>query len=280
LRIEIKCREARNMSAGLSFFLLQVSLIAVVLVMHTYMGLHIVRRTIIFCDLALAQLAALGALAGIGLGIGYGSPGSYFVSLVAVLLGSLLLAFIRPKNRLIPQEAVIGIVYGLALVASLLLGDKLSGGGAYVTKTLTGSMLWVSWHLVAVTILVYGLLLIFHYRYRYRFIALTEDPYSVRRIWDFFFFATQGIITVLIVPIAGVLLAYSFLMIPSAIAAMFTRGWSRGVLLGWGVGFLASLSGLAASYFLDLPYGPTLVLSLGVFFIFAVIIRSMSAQEA
>ncbi len=168
-------------------------------------------------------------------------------------------------------------MYGLALVASLLLGDKLSGGGAYVTKTLAGAMLWVSWPLVAITTVVYMLLILFHWKFRRQFMALVENPDkgSKTNFWDFLFFVTQGIITVLIIPIAGVLLAYAFLMIPAAIALMFSKGWGPAVLLGWSTGFVACLLGLFASYFFNFPYGPSLVLSLGAFFVFAVIIRTL-----
>ena len=269
------------MSEALSFFSVQIALIAVVLVLHTYLGLHIIRRTLVFSDLVLDQLAALGALVGIGLGVSYGTAGSYLVSLVAVLAGSLLLAVLKPRRHAIPREAVIGILYALALVASLLMADKLSGGDAYVTKTLAGAMLWVTWPLVGVTALAYVVLLLFHYRFRQRFIALVERPGEVarERLWDFLFFGTQGIITVLIVPIAGVLLAYAFLMIPAAIAAMFTRRWAGGVVLGWTVGFAACVAGLCSSYFLDLPYGPTLVLSLGACFVVAVFVRALLPQR-
>jgi zinc/manganese transport system permease protein len=270
------------MNGEFEFFLVQFTLIAVVLVLHTYMGLHIIRRSIIFCDLVLAQQAALGALVGIALGVKYATGGSYLVSLVTVLVGSVLLAVVKPKNRMIPREAVIGIMFALALVASLLLSDKLSGGGAYVTKTLAGSMLWVSWRLVAITVAVYAALIIFHYRFRDRFIGLSEAPHLVehQRWWDFLFFTTQGIITVMIVPIAGVLLAYSFLMIPAAIAGMFSKGWIRAVVLGWVVGLVACVAGLIASYNWNLPYGPSLVLSLGLFFLAAVVVRSVRRQVA
>jgi zinc/manganese transport system permease protein len=270
------------MTEELSFFSLQITLVAVVLVLHTYMGLHVIRRTIVFCDLVLAQLAAFGALVGIGLGIRYATTGSYLVSLIMVLVGSVLLALLNPRNRSIPREAVIGIMYALALVASLLLGDKLSGGEAHVTKTLAGSMLWANWTLVWITALVYALLLLFHFRFRQKFIGLTEHPETLQnqRLWDFLFFATQGIIAVLIVPIAGVLLAYSFLMIPAAIAVMFSRGWATGLAIGWTTGFVACVIGILASYFWNLPYGPTLVLSLGIFFLGAVAIQSTRSQSA
>jgi len=263
------------MSEPARFFAAQISLLAVVLVLHTYIGLHVVRRTLIFSDLVLDQLAAFGALVGIGLAIRYGSPGSYLLSLAAVLIGALALAIFKPRSRAIPREAVIGILYAMALVGSLLLGDKLSGGAAYVTKTLAGSLLWVTWPIVGITTAVYVILLVFHFVYRDRFIELAENGGTMKhqRRWDFLFFTTQGIITVLIVPVAGVLLAYAFLMIPAAIAAMFTRRWGPAVLLGWVVGMVACVSGVCLSFFRDLPYGPTLILCLGLTFLLAVGVR-------
>jgi len=267
-------------SETVRFFSVQIALLAVVLVLHTYIGLHIIRRTLIFSDLVLDQLAAFGALVGIGLGIEYGGFQSYLSSTIAVLFGAFLLAFIKPNNKTIPREAVIGIMYALVLAASLLLSDKLRGGDAYVTKTLAGSMLWVTWPLVCVTVVVYAILLVFHYIFRKRFIALAESPSSVKneRLWDLLLFATQGIITVLVVPIAGILLAYAFLMIPAAIAAMFTKRWFVAMIVGWVCGFIACLSGLCSSYFLDLPYGPSLVLSLGIFFVVAVAVRCVCSS--
>mgnify|MGYP001092262563 CR=1 FL=1 len=263
------------------FFSVQIALIAVVLILHTYIGLHIIRRTLIFSDLVLDQLAAFGALAGIGLGIEYGTFQSYLSSMAAVLFGALLLALIKPKSRAIPREAIIGIMYAMALAASLLLGDKLCGGAAYVTKTLAGSMLWVTWPLVCVTTFVYIILLVFHYKFRYKFIALAENPSGIKneKLWDFLLFTTQGVITVLIVPIAGVLLAYAFLMMPAAIAAMFTKKWAKAVMVGWTIGFVACLIGLCSSYFWNLPYGPSLIICLGFFFIAAVAVRCLSLNN-
>jgi len=264
-------------SETVRFFSVQISLLAVVLVLHTYIGLHIIRRTLIFSDLVLDQLAAFGALAGIGFGIEYGGFQSYLSSMIAVLFGAMLLALVKPQNKAIPREAVIGIMYALALTASLLLSDKLRGGDAYVTKTLAGSMLWVTWPLVCVTMLIYAILILFHYIFRRQFIALAENPSGIKneRLWDLLLFTTQGIITVLVVPIAGILLAYAFLMIPAAIASMFTRKWLKAVVIGWISGFIACMIGLGSSYFFDLPYGPSLVLSLGIFFVLAVVVRCL-----
>jgi len=260
----------------LNFFLIQTLLLAVVLSVHTYIGLHIIRRGIIFSDLSLDQLAGLGVIVGIGMGIEGGTTSSYLISFIAVLVGAVLLAVVKPKNKKIPREAVIGIIYCLALVASFMVADKISGGASYVTQTLSGCMLWVTWPLVWVTVVSYILLSFFHYKYREKIIAITDQKnVEHENFWDLLFFITQGIITVLIVPIAGVLLAYSFLMIPAAIGTLFTRGWSQGLIIGWTTGFIASVVGILLSYFFKLPYGPSLVLALGVFFFGALILRIM-----
>jgi len=268
------------MSEFADFFVMQITLLAIVLALHTYIGLHIVRRTLIFSDLVLDQLAALGAMVGIGFGVAYGSVTSYVWSTGAVLIGAGMLAWVRPRDRTVPREAVIGIMYVMALVASLLWADKLPGGAGLMSKTLSGAMLWVSWPLIWVTAGVYLALIVFHVIYRQRFIALAENSESVphERWWDFLLFVTQGIITILIVPIAGVLLAYAFLMIPATIAALYTKQWFRAVIWGWVVGFLACTGGVCLSYYYDLPYGPTLVLCLGGCFAVAVLGRTILGQ--
>jgi zinc/manganese transport system permease protein len=271
------------MSPVVEFFTMQICLIMVVLVLHTYMGLHIIRRGIIFCDLVLDQLAAFGVVVGIGIGVQYGTPMSYVLSFTFVLVGCLLLATLRSKNRRIPDEAVIGILYGMALVASLMLADKLREGGTYFGKTLVGSMLWVSWPLVGITVGVYAALVLLHYWVRSPIRRLTDDPDSLRRRgwWDFLFFITQGIITILIVPVAGVLLAYGFLMIPAAIGTLFSRRWMPALLVGWSTGLLACLIGIFYSYQTDSPYGPSLLLSMGLFFVLALLVRGLyPAREA
>lgn len=266
----------------INFFGIQIILLLVVTSVHTYLGLHVIRRGIVFSDLALDQLAAFGVIVGIGLGIQGGSTGSYLVSFIAVLIGSILLAYVKPRNSNIPHEAIIGIIYGLALVASIMVADKISGGAAYVTQTLSGTMLWTNWNLVVVTSIVYMGLSVFHWIYQEKFIAITETPCgsSQENFWDLLFFISLGIITVLIVPIAGVLLAYGFLMIPAATAALFTKGWKSGLKIGWSVGFGASLFGLLMSYSFRLPYGPTLVLSLGLFFFIGLIIRFVNPDKS
>lgn len=258
----------------IDLLLIQVVLLAVVTSVHTYLGLHVIRRGIVFSDLALDQLAAFGVIVGIGVGIAGGTTASYLLSFVAVLFGSVLLAFIKPRKS-VSHEAIIGIIYCLSLVASILVADKFSGGSAYVTQTLAGTMLWVNWSLVGVTVVTYIVLSLFHYFFRQNFMDITEGK-EVRyeNLWDLLFFISLGIITVLIVPIAGVLLAYAFLMIPAAIATLFSKNWATALKIGWITGFASSLTGLFLSYTLNLPYGPTLVICLGAFFIIALGIKA------
>ncbi len=269
------------MNTVTDFFVMQISLIAVVLVLHTYIGLHIIRRGIIFTDLVVDQLAAFGVMLGIGWGIKYGTPLSYALAMGATLVGCALLATIHPKNKQIPQEAVIGILYGMALVASLLLADKIPEGSASFSATLVGSMLWVSWPLVWVTMGAYAGLVLLHIFFRKPILRLTEDPsaWPRRTGWDFLFFVTEAIITILIVPVAGVLLAYGFLMIPAAIGTMFSKRWIPSLLIGWGTGFAACAIGVIGSYKTDSPYGPTLMLSMGSFFILALVVSAMLARR-
>lgn len=270
--------ETDAMWQTLNFLSIQIILLFVVTSVHTYLGLHVIRRRIVFSDLALDQLAGMGIIVGIAMGINGGSIPSYVISMIAVLIGSFVLAFVRPVKGKVPHEAVIGILYASALTGSFLVVDKVPGGGAYITQSLSGCLLWVNWPLVWVTVAVYAVLAWIHFRFRRQFIRITENPGTVsgEKAWDLFFFISLGIITVLIVPIAGVLLAYGFLMIPAAFATLFTRDWGKALKIGWAAGFLSSVLGLLASYFFHLPYGPTLVISLGIVFLAAVFVKMFS----
>jgi len=197
-----------------------------------------------------------------------------------VTIGAFMLAIIKPQTKRIPREAAIGIIYALALLLSIILTDCtdwLPKGNELLKDTLSGNLEWISWDLIGITVAVYVVLLIFHYIFRRQFISLVEAPETLERpwLWDFLFFASQGIITVLIVQVAGVFLAYAFLMIPAATAAMFTHRWLSALALGWGAGFVACGLGLTGSYFNDWPFTPSLVLAMGVFFVGAIIARSI-----
>ena len=277
-------------SEAVNFFLMQLLLIAVVLILHTYIGLHVIRRTLIFSDLALDQLAAFGILLCIVINsnektgnlVQLNDPITYIYALGAVTFGSFLLAVIKPKSKNIPREAVIGIIFAISLLACFAITDPVNGGEMLFDGTLKGDLDFVTWGLVKVTVIVYLLLLVFHYIFRKKFIALAEKPEAVKNawFWDFLFFLSQGIITILIVPVAGVFLAYVFLMLPAAMATMFKSQWKSALILGWSLGFIACALGLFASYniwdlrfFENWPYSCTLVVFMGAFFLTALLIR-------
>jgi zinc/manganese transport system permease protein len=271
-----------DVCSAADFISIQIILLAVVVTVHTYLGLHVIRRGIVFSDLSLDQLAALGMIIGITVNIPENSVLSYLISFALVLAGAFILAYLKPKDKRVPHEALIGILYGLALAASIIVAYSTLGGMGSVKSSLEGCIGWTTWPLVYMTVIVYVILGVFHYKVKDRIIAITDNAgkgtHGVVRnekIWDLFFFISLGIITVLIVPIAGVLLAYGFLMIPAATAALFTKRWSSGLGIGWAVGFIASVTGLLAAYFGKLSYGPTLILSMGSFFIIALIIKSI-----
>jgi len=284
-------------SEAVNFFVMQLLLIAVVLILHTYIGLHVIRRTLIFSDLALDQLAAFGILLCIvvnsneqtGDVVQLNDPITYIYALGAVTFGAFLLAVVKPKSKNIPREAVIGIIFAISLLACFAITDPVNGGEMLFDGTLKGDLDFVTWGLVKVTVIVYLLLLVFHYLFRKKFIALVEKPETVKNawFWDFLFFLSQGIITILIVPVAGVFLAYVFLMLPAAMATMFKKEWKSALLLGWFLGFIACVLGLFASFniwdlrfFENWPYSSTLVVFMGVFFLIALLIRCTKPLKA
>ena len=81
--------------------------------MHAYLGIHVIKRGIIFVDLAFAQLAALGAIVSLFWGLSTKSTYNYLLSFGFILIGSIIFSFVKSKNKQIPKEAIIGIVYGL-----------------------------------------------------------------------------------------------------------------------------------------------------------------------
>src|SRR3989338_959564 len=81
---------------------------------HAYLGLHVIEREVIFVDLALAQIAALGGSLALVVGYGMDSAHSYWLSLGFTIAGAAIFSLTRFKKQLIPQEAIIGITYAVS----------------------------------------------------------------------------------------------------------------------------------------------------------------------
>ena len=252
----------------------------ILVAMLSYLGLHVIAREVIFVDLSLAQMAALGSLTALLFHVRPESPMTYVFAMLATAIGALLFALTRTSGRgRVPQEAFIGIVYVVASAAAVLVANKVPGGGEAVEKTLVGSLLWVTWPTILKLAIAYAVLGAFHFALRRRFLTISFHPEEAAasgwniKMWDFLFYLSFGVVITLAVPIAGVLLVFSFLVVPAVIANLFTADKRRLTIIAWGSGALASILGLWLSYTQDLPTGPLIVCMYGLLLLIAAGLR-------
>ena len=237
---------------------------------HTYLGLHVLEREVIFVDLALAQVAAFGATLGFLWGFGLHAVVGYVIALGFTFVGAAIFAATRLRKPVVPQEALIGVVYAVAAAASILVLSRAPEGGEELKQLLVGHLLFVDWPEIAKISVLYSLIGVLHWRLRGPLLAISRDPEGafargVRvRWWDFLFYATFGVVVTSSVEIAGVLLVFSFLIVPAVCGALLARTTGRRLAVGWLVGTVTSMAGIAASYGWDLPTGATVVCAFGV----------------
>lgn len=236
---------------------------------HAYLGVHVVERGVIFVDLALAQIAALGATIAILIGMDPHGSGAYWLSLCFTFVGAAIFAFARTRRGHIPQEAFIGIAYAVASAAAILAMSKATGETEHLKDMLVGNILAVSRHDVAKTAILYGIIGLFHYIFRRRFLLISSNPDQAEkegisiRFWDFLFYASFGFVVTSSVAIAGVLLVFCYLIVPSVGAMLFADKVGRRLAIGWTMGTLVSALGVWFSVLLDLPTGATIVCTFG-----------------
>ena len=232
---------------------------------HSYLGIHVLRRQVIFVDLALAQIAALGSTIAFLFAIEPLSKGAYVFSLLATVIGAALFSLTRFRKEKIPQEAIIGLAYALAAAVGILLVARAPHGAEHIQKILTGDLLWVKPREVLAAAVVYSGVGLFHYVFRDKFLAISTDPEKARadginiRLWDFLFYISFGLVITHSVRTAGVLLVFIFLVIPAMIGVLLTKRLKFQLFIGWGVGVAVSVAGLAISYWTDSSTGPTVV---------------------
>ncbi|MBI2104531.1 MAG: metal ABC transporter permease [Candidatus Omnitrophica bacterium] len=237
---------------------------------HAYLGLHVIERGVIFVDLALAQVAAFGATVGFLWGFGLHSTAGYFVSLAFTLLGAAVFALTRLRKPVVPQEALIGVVYAVAAAASILVLSRAAEGGEELKALLVGHLLFVEWPEVVKILLLYSVIGLAHWLARRPLLAISQDPEGAFarglrvRWWDFLFYATFGFVVTSSVEMAGVLLVFSFLIVPAVCGVLLARTVGQRLLVGWAVGILTSVGGVTGSYVWDLPTGATVVCAFGV----------------
>jgi len=236
-------------------------LVALCLVgIHTYFGIQVLTRNVVFVDLALAQVAALGTTVAYMLGHGPQTTAGYGYSLAFTLLAALVLAFTRQWSGRISQEALIGVIYVVAAAAAILLIDRAPQGAEHLKQILTGSILTAGWADLAAIVPLYLAIGTLHWGLRRRLAAAHRGAW----LSEFVFYATFGVVVTSSVTLAGVLLVFSFLIMPAAIGVIYADSEARQLVIGWIVGTLASLAGLVASYAFDTPTGATMVCTFGL----------------
>lgn len=269
----------------LEFMLLPFLTCLVLIGIHAYFGIHVLQREIIFVDLALAQIAALGGMCAVFFHRNPNSPLGYLLSLVTTFLGAWILAYTRHRKQKVPQEAYIGIVYAVASAAGILISDKAPEGAEHVKEMLAGVILWVTGKTILLDAIIYamvGLLHVFLFR---RFWKISTDYEGAReagirvRLWDFIFYASFGIVVTLSVRVAGVLLVFCFLVIPSVISALFWEGFLARLTAAYIIGTLVTLLGLTASWVYDLPSGPTVAVAFGLILVAAHLLLRIFAPD-
>ncbi len=255
-----------------SFVVLGMLAALVLAGIHAYLGFHVVSRGVIFVDLSLAQVSALGAVIAIALGFEQGTP-RYLIALMFTFLGAFIITISRTRDDRIPQEAFIGIVYAGSTALAVIFLSRQPHGMEELGHMLTGSLLTITpAELLKLTVL-YGVVGVFHFIFRHRFILISTDrSEAVSRgfnlfWWDFLFYASFAVVVNSSVAIAGVLLVFSLLVIPPVVALLVTPRERGRLALGWGVGITGAILGILASVGLDLPAGPSVITALVVILI-------------
>ena len=251
---------------------------------HAYLGVHVVERGVIFVDLSLAQIAALGAAVAILLPFGDGDPHGpmvYWISLGFTFIGAAVFSTIRGQRERIPQEAIIGICYAVASAAAILAMSKATSESEHLKDMLVGNILAVSWGEVAKTAALYGAIGAFHYIFRKQFLAISLDHDAAARsglsvrFWDFLFYASFGFVVTSSVAIAGVLLVFCYLIVPSVAAMLYAESIGKRLAIGWTMGTMVSALGVYLSLVLDLPTGATIVCTFGFALIIMAAVRPL-----
>jgi zinc/manganese transport system permease protein len=250
---------------------------------HAYLGIHVLRRQIIFADLALAQLSALGATVAFAAGHAPTGPAGFAYTFAFTSVGALMLALSRNLARRIGQEAFIGILYVVATALTVIVVDRLPQGAEHVKAMLVGSILTVDRADVIKFAAIYGALGLFHWLARRPIIALSQAGAGAggRAVaWDFLFYLSFGLAVTSSVAAAGVLLVFCFLIIPAVIGSLFANRIGHQLAIGWSVGVAASALGLAGAFALDLPTGAALVVAFALALIVAGLATYLAGGDA
>ncbi len=226
---------------------------------HCYLGIHVLKRGVIFIDLSLAQVASLGSTLALVFHFEHHTTGSYFISLLFTLLVALYFAWAKKYDFLVSQEVLIALVYALSSSLIVLSVNMMAHGAEHIKEILVGQILWVTWGDVYKTAMIYLGVFCVHYFFRKPILNSTMSPDSSHFIWDFLFYALFGIVITSSVSVAGILLVFAFLVVPALISQIFYSRLKEQLIFGWVLGFALCALGMFLSYFYDLPAGALLV---------------------
>lgn len=245
-----------------------------------YLGLHVLAREVIFVDIALAQIAALGTAVASLFDVEPHTRQSWLWSIGFTFVGAALFAVTRGVRKRVPQEAFIGISYAVAAALAILVAKYLPHGDEEIKEILIGSLLTVTLSEVGVTAVVFAVLAAIHFVFRKQFLHLSFDPEHDGHegwkpmLWDLLFYATFGVVIASSVQMAGVLLVFSFLVVPAVFSALFTKNLMIRLAMAWVLGALVSAVGLLGSFKFDLPTGAAVVVTFGIALALAAVVRS------
>jgi len=277
------------MTTALEFMSAPLVACLLLILILVYFGIHVIEREIIFIDIALAQIAALGSAVSLvfhshGIGpehISHEHDSRSFLAYVFCLMAAWIFTMFKNKQIKIPLEAFIGIAYAVATTSAVIILDKGAGSDVHIHDMLAGSILWISWHQVFRLFLIVVVVGSFHYFFRNKFKTLTlayrnnETEMKNQKLWDFLFYFTFGIVIVEAVSSGGILTVFAFLIIPSSISALFATSWTRRILAGLLTGGISTIFGLYLSWVLDVPCSPTIILFLTACLILSILFKGV-----
>lgn len=249
-----------------------------------YVGIHVILREVIFVDIALAQIAALGVSFGLFIGLELSDSSIFFVSLAFTLFAAILLSASQRLSHIVPQEAFIGILYATGAAAVILAGDRLPHGAEQVHNLMVGHLLWVNWDEVLAYMIIYFMLGCIYLSIHKRLLQISQLYKSKDKtreslmLWDFIFYALLGILVTFAVRVAGVLLVFGFLIVPAVIGFLLGKTFVARLGIGWTTGVLVSLIGSYLSYILDFPTGGMVVVTLGLGLFLVVLIKGLQLK--
>jgi zinc/manganese transport system permease protein len=239
--------------------------------MHCYLGLHVLARGVVFVDLSLAQVAAFGATLALLIDPEHSSQTGIFISLTSTFFAAALFTVAKKVEKKVSQEALIGITYAFASAAIIIVVDQLAHGAEHLKEALVGQILWVDWEDVIKTAAIYLVVGLIHWLYRKQFLTSSFQNQNHPLFWDFLFYALFGIVITTSTPVAGVLLVFSYLIVPAVLSSLYFKSLNTKLYFGWMVSSLISLLGMWISFKWDLPVGAVLVVGLTILPIVCVI---------